>query len=172
MGPITVSPTQSLVWGGSMPPMYRLPATMANGQSVQALAATSNKGNGPGVTMPAEYGSGMRQPTSLRQLQSQQAAQTGPIEISAGVYVWPNGQQLTAAEMQALNLQDVVSQAPTTSAELLAQESAAATPATTATTTTSTSWLDENTITSSYTNGQVVLAGAAAFAVFWFLKKR
>ena len=168
----SVNPRPGLQWG---PPssMVRQPIVMANGDTLSTPSVTADRGHGPGATMPAGsyYGAGMRQPSSLRTMQDQAAQQNGPVQISPGVYVWPNGQPLTAAEVQALNLQNVVSQAPTTSAELTAQEATAATT-TAATTAATTSWLDENTITANYTNGQVVLAGAAAVALFWFLKKR
>jgi hypothetical protein len=138
---------------------------------------------GPGATMPAESqptthrgGHGSQGGQSQAQLAANQAS-GNPVEVGAGVWVYPNGQIVTGAQLQALNSASTVQQASSasTDAALLAQEqAAAAATATTATTATTTSWLDESTIapTLNLTNGQVVMYAGAALAAFYLLKKR
>ena len=163
--------------GGTRNPIYtgRAPLQLANGSAINPSPAT-NPGSGwqgPGPTMPAGYQ--QQQQAWQQQQQLQESGGSGPVEIEPGVYVWPNGQQLTPQEVQSLNLEGVVSQGPTNAAELLAQEEAtAAVPATAtaAPATTSASWLDENTITASYTNGQVLLAAGAVLGLVYLFKKR
>lgn len=159
--------------GGTRNPIYtgRAPLQLANGSAINPSPATSGP-LGPVPSMPAGWQA--QQQAWQQQQQLQESGGSGPVEIEPGVYVWPNGQQLTPAEVQSLNLEGVVSQGPTNAAELLAQEEATAAPATAtaAAATSSPSWLDENTITASYTNGQVVLAGGAVLGLVYLFKKR
>jgi choline dehydrogenase-like flavoprotein len=181
---------------------YGFPAVLANGKS--AIATPPATGSavplGPGVTMPA--GSGGWQPPPIvgsgsRPVQSWQGRHGGqgggysqaqqlaineasgqPLEVSAGVWVYPNGQPVTGEQLAALNSASTVlpaasdAEGNTILAEEQAAQAAAAPATATATTTTGTSWLDENTITSSYTNGQVVLAGGLVLALVYLFKRR
>lgn len=193
---------QTRDWGGSLPSL----AVTSGGQTYSASTVEPSPSAGPGQTMPAEYrqgnrGGGSGGPgqsngggnwgssggnwgsngggwQSQQQLQTDEASGQ-PVEVSAGVWVWPNGQPVTGQMLTSLNSESTV--LPTsmdaensTLADQEAEEEAAAagTTSTTATTTTSTSWFDESTLMANYTNGQVVMVGGGILAVLYFFMKR
>ena len=184
-------------WGGRVPSAYPggNTATLANG----SVLPTSNEGNptntlGPGATMPLGSQPARSNPGRRGRAQMPQSWQSGgqngstpwqsqqlaaneasgqPVEVSAGVWVYPNGQPVTGAQLAALNSASTVLPASSDAenATVLAEEQAATASTTATATPAATSWLDESTITSSYTNGQVVLAGGAILGLIYLFKR-
>ena len=160
IGPVQVNPSNP----------RETPITFANGSNGSASTATQTYG--PGATMP--YGSRGR-PAWQPSLEADEASGQ-PVEVSPGVWVYPNGQPVTGAQLAALNSASTV--LPTSmNAEnntILAEEqpAATATPSTT-TTTTTTSYFSQSTLYPPYTNGQVLAVGGGVAALLYlFMKKR
>ena len=117
-------------WGGQPPSagQARLPVQFSNGTSATLPTGTqqiteyggpgatiptgmneTSDYAGPGATMPAESqptthrgGHGSQGGQSQAQLAANQAS-GNPVEVGAGVWVYPNGQLVTGAQLQALN---------------------------------------------------------------------
>lgn len=168
--------TSSVQWGGRLPPTHRTPiAVTSSGQAVSGGSATPS--NGPGQTNPrGSYGDRGRSQiqSSWQQQQNQSSGQ--PLEVSSGVWVYPNGQRVTGSTLSALNSASTVlpSSMSAENNTLLAEEQAATAAATVpAATTTTTSYFSESTIYPPYTNGQVLLiGGGAAVLLYLFMGRR
>jgi hypothetical protein len=173
----TLATPQPGLWGGN--PIHVTPnpiAVTSGGGSIVAQAPSTSPSSGPGVTMPGDYwqsqgrggrGQGGFGPGGYGAGEYQQ-----PTQISPGVFVYPDGTQVTGSQIQAQSEASYVPQA-SEQEQLLAEQEAAATaaPATT-TTATTTSYFDESTIYPPYTNGQVILVGGGAAALLFLMFRK
>lgn len=107
--------------------------------------------------------------------QQQNQASGQPVEVSAGVWVYPNGQPVTGAQLQALNSASTVlpASANAENATVLAAQQAADLAASTSAATPTTSYFSESTLIPPYTNGAVLGIGAGgAILLYLFMRRR